>query len=141
MAYGYYDHRSDIGITSTGENLREVFADGAKALFDIMVEIKTVKPIEKISVMCSSKDKAGLFVEWLNELIFQKDVTGMVFSKFKIEEIINKNDIYELRAIIWGEKLNPAKHQIKVEAKGATFSQLSVKQKQGSWEAKCIIDV
>lgn len=141
MAYRHYDHRADIGIISTGKNLQEVFANGAKALFDIMVNIKTVEPIKKISVVCSSKDKAGLFVEWLNELIFQKDVTGMVFSKFKIEEIINKNGLYKLRAIIWGEKLNFVKHQIKVEAKGATFSQLSVKQKQGSWEAKCIIDV
>jgi len=141
MSYSHFNHQADIGIVSRGKSLEDVFEKGAKALFDIMVQLTSVEEKEKISLMCSSNDIEGLFVEWLNELIFQKDITGLVFSKFSIEKIKNDDKGYCLQGEAWGEKIDPQKHQIKVEAKGATFSQLSVKKKHGVWQAKCIIDV
>jgi SHS2 domain-containing protein len=47
-----------------------------------------------------------------------------------------------LRAEAWGEPIDPARHEIAVEAKGATFTALEVAQRaDGSWVAQCVVDV
>jgi SHS2 domain-containing protein len=43
---------------------------------------------------------------------------------------------------LFGEKVDPERHQLAVEAKGATFTALKViRQQDGQWLAECVIDV
>jgi SHS2 domain-containing protein len=47
-----------------------------------------------------------------------------------------------LHAKAWGEVINEDKHELGVEVKGATCTELKVSQdKEGSWLAQCIVDV
>ena len=49
MSYKYLEHTADIGIECTGKNLEETFQDAGKGLFNVMVDIKQVEPIEIIT--------------------------------------------------------------------------------------------
>jgi SHS2 domain-containing protein len=61
----------------------------------------------------------------------------MLFSRFEVE-IHNSR----LRAQAWGETVNVDKHHPAVEVKGATFTELSVRQiPGGGWMAQCVVDV
>jgi SHS2 domain-containing protein len=47
-----------------------------------------------------------------------------------------------LYAKAWGERIEVARHQPAVEVKGATLTELLVRQDQsGGWLAQCVVDV
>lgn len=141
MSYRHFEHKADTGIIGTGESLEEAFSEGAKAMFDVMVDIKKFKPNIKIDIFCQANDIAGLFVEWLNELLYQKDKNNLFFSDFDLEKIEKADKLYRLRAYAFGEPLDLKRHKTKVEVKGATYSQLKVGKINDKWIAKCVVDV
>ncbi|MGB9708220.1 MAG: archease [Candidatus Pacearchaeota archaeon] len=143
MAYETFEHEADIGIRGKGTSIEEAFQEAAKALFDVEVDVKKVSALKEVKVKCQASNIEELFVEWLNALLSQASVRGMVFSKFKVV-IKEKNDrLFKLEGVAKGEGFNAEKHNIKDEVKGATYSQLKVHQdkKTKKWIAQCIVDV
>ncbi len=142
MPYEFIEHQADVGIRAWGKTLEEAFIEGAKALFDIMVDIKKVERKDSVDIECEARDIPMLFVEWLNELIAKADLNGMVFCDFKISEITPVDDnVHRLKAKAFGEKLDRNKHSIKVEAKAATYFGLKYENKGGNFYLQCVIDL
>lgn len=140
MPYQYLDHEADIGILSTGDSLEETFEEGAKAMFNVMVDLDTVEGQQKVEIAVKSTDIVTLFIEWLNELLAQSDIKGMFFSNFHVEQIESLESIYRLRGSAYGEARNSKKHNIKTEVKGATYYGLKV-WNNGQHHAQCVLDV
>jgi len=46
-----------------------------------------------------------------------------------------------VKAIAKGERMDPERHVLHGEVKGATYHKLEVKEIDGKWEAKVILDV
>ena len=131
MVYEYFEHQADIGIIGIGNSLEEAFEEAAKAMIQIMADINTIEDKEKYDIFIKAKDKEELFIEWLNEILGQMDLNGVLFSKFKIE--IKKNKEYILKGKAFGEKIDPKKHHLKTEAKAASYSQLKVEKKNNKY--------
>ncbi len=142
MPYEFLEHEADIGIRAWGKTLEKAFAQGGKALFDIMVDRKKIEKKECVNIECEARDIPALFVEWLNKLLSQADINKMVFRDFKVTSIEPFGyDLYKLKGQAFGEKLDPEKHAIKVEAKGATYFGLKYEFKDGDHYLQCVIDV
>jgi len=137
--YENFEHKADIGVRGKASSVEEAFAEAAKALFNVEVDVKKVKPSKKIKFKCSAMNLEELFVEWLNSLLSHASLRDMVFSKFKVKIKNTKPPVLEGEA--FGEKFNAKKHNVKSEVKGATYSQLKVYQDKGLWIAQCIVDV
>lgn len=138
MPFEYKDHEADVGIVGIGSTLGEAFEEGAKAVFNIMVDIEKVEPKQEISVECSATGLPELFVEWLNELLSRKDLDGLMFSKFEVDVDLEKTT---LSGKAWGEPLDKEKHGVKIEVKGATYSGLKYEEKEGKHYLQCVVDV
>lgn len=136
MTFEIFEHRADVGIRGRGRTLEEAFADAATAMFSVMVDLDTVRPLETFEVEVSASDEGALFVEWLNELLSLADLNGAVFSEFEVE--ISGNC---LKGRARGEPWDLEMHEPKTEVKAATYSSLSVKHEDGSYVAQCIVDV
>ena len=141
MGYEYLDHEADMGILAWGIGLEKAFEDGAKALFDAMVDTKQVDPIDEVVIECDALDIAALFVEWLNELLTQKDIRDMFFSNFEIDQIQKEANGFSLRATVSGEIMNPEKHLVKTEIKGATYSGLEYNKEGNKHILQCVVDL
>lgn len=141
MSYQFLEHESDIGVRGIGSSIIEAFQETAKAMFDVMVEVKKIKPQKQVKIEATASDIEGLLVEWLNELIFQKDITGLYFSKFEILDFKKTNSKYHLNAKVWGSKIDPNKHPVKTEVKAATYSALKCGKEKGEFFCQCILDV
>jgi len=140
MAFEYLDHEADVGIRATADTLEEAFEDGAKAMFNIMVDIGCVDPRNKVTVTASAESADSLFVEFLNKLLSKADRDGMVFSAFRVT--INKaNEIYKLKATAWGEPLDQKRHHAKTEVKAATYSGLKCWSDSGKHHVQCVLDL
>jgi tRNA nucleotidyltransferase (CCA-adding enzyme) len=76
-------------------------------------------------------------VEWLNAIIYEMAVRRMLFGRFSVR-IADAS----LSGTLWGEPVDPARHEPACEPKGATYTALQVTQdEKGSWSARCVVDV
>jgi SHS2 domain-containing protein len=139
--YKYIEHEADIGIEAIGKTIEEMFEEGAKALFNVMVEIKKIKPFRKINIKCKAPQIDLLFIEWLNMLLAEKDIKETIFSEFKIKKITKQKEDYILEAIASGEKINLKKHNLKIEVKAATYSGLKYSKIKNKHKIVCVLDV
>jgi tRNA nucleotidyltransferase (CCA-adding enzyme) len=133
----HYSHPADMGIRGFGKTVGQAFEQAALALIAIMTDPKDIAAKDKIEIECEETDNEMLFFEWLNALLFEIGSKNMLFSKFEM-----KLDDNKIKAKVWGEKINPQKHNPVVEVKAATYTDLKVKQSEnGLWIAQCIVDV
>lgn len=135
MAYEYFEHPADVGIVGKGRSLEEAFAEAARAMFNLMVDIEAVEPIKTIEVECEADNEEELFVEWLNSLLAEATINNMVFSQFDVQ--IEKG---KLVGSARGEELDPERHEMGTEVKAATYSQLKI-VKDREFMAQCVVDV
>jgi len=136
-SFRYFEHEADIGIIGEGSSLDSAFEEGAKAMFNVMCDIKQVTPSKSIEISATAEKDDELFVEWLNQLLAAADMNDMMFSEFKITKL--KNGILE--GLAKGEKLKDKKHKLKTQVKAATYSNLEVGKKGDLFFAKCVVDV
>ncbi|MBI4372677.1 MAG: archease [Candidatus Omnitrophica bacterium] len=103
MPRGYetFEHTADIGIRAWGNELPELFEEAAKALFSVIVDLKTVEPAQLIHIELSTEKKGTgntsclspffsgnaeeLFLKWLKELLFIFETKHLLLSEFKVE--------------------------------------------------------
>jgi SHS2 domain-containing protein len=132
-----FAHDADVGVRGFGPTREAAFEQAAVALMHAMGADGDVVPRQVVSIGCEAPDDEVLLVDWLNALIFEIATRSMLFSRFRVGI-----DNGVLRAEAWGEPIDSARHQIAVEAKGATFTALDVaKRADGSWVAQCVVDV
>ena len=81
-----------------------------------------------------------LLVEWLSELLAQKDLAGLYYSRFRVA-IAEERSGFHLDGRAWGEPLDPLRHRVKLEVKGVTYSGLHVVQEGERWIAQCVVDI
>ncbi len=134
--YEHFDHGADIGIRGYGKTIDESFSNLAKALFDVMVDIKKVNKKHKIKFVIEGEDNIDLMINFLNELIYLKDLKNMVFCDFIVMIRMKK-----LECIAFGEKFDEKKHEFKTDVKAATYSQAKIYKENGLYVSQCVVDV
>jgi tRNA nucleotidyltransferase (CCA-adding enzyme) len=130
-------HGADVGVRGVGASKAQAFEQAAEALTAVITEPASVMAEESIDVACDAPDDELLLVNWLNALIYEMATRRMLFSRF---EVRMKN--LKLWAKAWGEPIDQGKHQPAVEVKGATLTEVAVRQgPDGMWSAQCVVDV
>jgi SHS2 domain-containing protein len=141
MPYEHLDHEADVGIRGIGASWVEAFSEGARAMFSIMAGLEAVVPRESVPVRCEAPDLETLFVEFLNELLFQREIHGLLLSTCEVKVLRQRAEGWVLEALAWGEPLDPDHHEILTEVKAATYSGLKVFRQNGQYVVQCVVDV
>jgi len=140
MTYELLEHEADVGVKGVGATPEEAFAEGAKAMFDVMLDVSKVEPIVSLPIECSAPSMDLLFVEWLNSLLAPIDIQQIVFSKFDVK-IEQSEAGCTLTGTAWGETLDTEKHLAEKEVKAATLHGLKYEEKDGEYSVQCVLDV
>ncbi|MEC4889374.1 MAG: archease [Nitrospira sp.] len=136
-SWEHFPHQADIGVRGIGSTKDAAFEGAARAMTAVITDPDAVVPAQSVSMACEAPDDELLLVDWLNALIYEMATRKMLFCRFAVR--ING---HALQATAWGEPVEVLRHQPAVEVKGATYTELSVKQDgQGRWIAQCVVDV
>ncbi len=130
------EHTADTGIIAYGSTIEETFANAARGMFSVMVDLDAVRPVESRDIAVQAPDRELLLAEWLSELLFLFETEYMVFSRFDVKFSSER----ELRASAWGERIDPERHQIGAGIKAVTHHMLRVERQDG-YRATVIFDV
>ncbi len=136
----YLDHTADILFVAEGATLGELFEQCGLAVEESQVDIKSVEPKNKKIIKGKSKNIDGLLFDFLDDLLFYKDSEQLIFSRFECEVKERKGE-YHLICNAYGEKINPNKHEQKIDVKAITMHMFEVKEIKGGWRAKVLIDI
>jgi SHS2 domain-containing protein len=131
------DHTADIGIIVYGADIKEVFANAALGLFNLMADLNDLGENIKREVEMSAEDIEVLLVEWLNELIYISDVEHVILKRFEINALSST----ELKATCFGEKIKPGQNRLKREIKAATYHMLQINKVDGGYKVQIIFDI
>jgi SHS2 domain-containing protein len=136
--YEVYDHGADIGVRGWGPSLEQAFVQGATAMFSLMIEdMQSVNPGAEVRIEARGYDLESMFVAWLNSLLTEADLHGLILTEFEVQ--IKEN--FTLSGTARGESFAALTSGQGVEVKGATFCQAAVYAEDGTWVAQCVVDV
>jgi len=136
----YLEHTADIGLRASGTTLEQAFCEAARGLFSVMVEPVSVEPRRLYVIRRNAPSLPELLVEWLSDLLAQKELTGLFFSEFEVS-IERTSSGFILVGKARGEPLDVHRHRFGTEVKGISYLGLSVRETSGSWIAQCVLDV
>jgi len=132
----HFPHDADVGVRGFGATAAEAFEQAALALTAVVTQTR-VEPKVRVEVTCEAPDLELLFVEWLNAVIYEMAVRGMLFGRFAV-----RIEGTRLAGILWGELVDAERHAPACEPKGATYTALKVAvDEKGLCSAACIVDV
>jgi SHS2 domain-containing protein len=135
--FEFFDHTADVGLIARGATLGEAFANAAKGMFALMVDLERVAEREERHVEVEADDAEGLLVNWLAELLYISEVDGLVFRRFDIEEAGETR----LAARAFGEPLDLARHNPQLMIKAVTRHQLAVARDDAGCRVRVILDI
>jgi tRNA nucleotidyltransferase (CCA-adding enzyme) len=137
MVWEHFPHGADIGVRGIGASRGQAFEQGALALTAVITDPARIASDSVVEIRCEAPDDEILFADWLNALVFEMAARKMLFGRFAVA----LHD-HVLEAKAWGEPLDRMRHRPAVEVKGATYTALSVTQREDAmWVAQCVVDV
>jgi len=133
--FDYFEHDADIGIIGRGATVEQAFESAAEAAFAVTADLRSLRETQEVSVSFVEDDLELALPQWLNALIGAARERAVALRRFALSR-----DGSRWSGRAWGEPWR-ADMERGTEVKGATLTMLSVKQRDGGWEARCVIDV
>jgi SHS2 domain-containing protein len=133
--FAYFEHDADMGIVGRGTLIEEAFENAAAAVFAMMADPAEIRPRTSVAIAFEEADIELALVIWLNLLLGEARSGALVFGRFHL-----RRDGICWRGSAEGEPWRAGLER-GVEVKGATLTGLAVTQRDGIWEARCVVDV
>jgi SHS2 domain-containing protein len=131
------EHTADIGFEAFGATRAEVFANAARALVHLVVDLDSIEPREEVRLQVEGADPPSLLVNWLSEILYRLDAEGWLFREFDFPSLQERS----LAAVLRGERLDRARHAVKLLVKAITYHQLALEETAEGWRAQVYVDI
>lgn len=136
MSFSLREHTADVAIEATGATLGAVFAETANGL--AAAHIQPVPPgEERFEVAVSAENREALLFEYLDELIYQRDVRNQLPVE-NSATVTEKNGKWELAGVASGAPIDDMTAR---EVKAVTYSDMSIKTSETGWRAYVVVDI
>jgi len=133
--HSFEEHVGEVRLRVRAESLSELFAEAGRALAALMSDDPTVPspdaPGEEVVVR--ARDRGGLLVEWMNELVYRSETRKKVYTAVHVSQISD----HELHAQIRGIDAT----DLRTAVKAATYHDLRIDDCDGEICASIILDV
>ncbi len=121
MKYERLDHTADVLVKAFGNSIEECFESAAFAMFDTILNISAVEPLETVRFSIDGDNLYDKLYNFLSELLYLFDAEHFVPAEFKVS--FNQNTLVcESK----GERYNPTKHDPKTEIKAVTYHKMNI---------------
>ena len=138
MTYRLIDHTGDMAVLVRAPTLPEIFDASTRALFDVILDVRTVRSteVERIEVS-GAQDREDLLVRYLSELLFLHDARGWLFCGARARELQDHACIVEAR----GERFDPSRHAVDRQVKAVTYHHMLLSEDRDGWSARIVLDL
>jgi len=135
--YEQFPHTADIGVRAYGRDLKELFANAAFGMFDIIADLEGLKGEFEQDIGLSAANSEELLISWLDELLYNFYTKQIIFFKFDVKEISGTM----IKARVYGRQVGSNRNRLKTEIKAATYSDLAIKKTPDGYSVEIIFDI
>jgi len=142
MGYELLDEGTfaDVAVKCRAKTLEDLFKYNSEAFAAIILEdTGVIRGNVKKIIQVKAEEPDLLLYDFVNELIYQKDVNNLLFMPANIK-IERNNNMLHIVATMKGERIGK-KCSFNVDVKAATMHELSVVQNNNEWSSFMILDV
>lgn len=132
--YTEIEHTADVALRVRAVNLPDLCREAARGMFSLMTDISQVPSERGFDIDLAGTDRETLLVNWLNELLFQYEMTGLVYCDFDL----TVTAAGQLHGQARGGK---APTEIRKHIKAATFNDLRIVERDGMLEVTIVFDI
>ncbi|WP_336135761.1 archease [Natronomonas amylolytica] len=139
MSFILKEHTADIAVEASGDSLDAVFADVAAGLTAAHCESvpdPEAVDAERFSIGLRAESKEALLFDYLDELIYERDVRGVLPAHH--EATVDGNGDWVLEAHAYGIPLDAVSAR---EIKAVTYSEMELEETPTGWRAYVVFDV
>ncbi len=132
---------ADAAFEACGATLEEVFSAAAEALLAVMlIHPRTLGTVEREVVTLEAESAEMLLFDFLQELVYLKD-RDQVLLRAKTINVAAGQDGCRLEAVLSGERLDYARHELAVDVKAVTMHRFRLARTPNGWEARVVVDI
>ncbi len=135
--YKTLPHPADICIEVKGKNLKELFLNSARAFIFELGEIKKKRRTKRKTLKVNGIDKESLLINWLQELLYNFYVHGLLFADGKIKKLTEK----EISADVNFVKFTPESFKPLKEIKAVTHHDVHITRDQNGFLVRIVFDI
>jgi SHS2 domain-containing protein len=130
------DHSGDIGIEAYGDSFNMLLCNLARGLFQLLVRDR-VEPARSRRISVRSQSREDLLVDWLSAIITCAASHNEIYGGLRLDSIGD----HFIEAELFGEPIDPGKHDLRFEVKAATYHNLLYTHEEGIFRARVILDL
>jgi SHS2 domain-containing protein len=128
-------HTSEIGLRARAPSLTDLFRCLAGAMIGLTgVEAEQEADLVYLEVELTAGDLESLLVDWLNEVLYLYEVSGLVPDDVEVDEI----SPHSIQATVRGRR---SRQIPDLQIKAVTYHQLWICQDKGQWKAEVFFDI
>jgi SHS2 domain-containing protein len=135
--YEFFDHTADLGIHVETDQLENLYAEAAEALFAVICEDPaTIRARESRRYQITGGDRAILLFDWLRTVLLAFETEGWMLHH---ADVTIGDEGLTVEAS--GEPFDPDRHPLAHEVKAVTYHGLFVRREGNGWVAEVIVDI
>lgn len=131
---------ADIAFEAYGKNYNKLFENSALALFEMAVDLSTLKTKIKKKIKIEANSIENLLYDFLSEILYLKDAEQLIFSKCSVK-IEGKNKKYTVNAELFGDIINPQTHKLENDIKAITMHMFKIEKIKNGVKATVVVDI
>jgi SHS2 domain-containing protein len=136
--YRELPHSSDALMEAYGRTLAEAFANAARAMMSVMLDVRRVRGSVEGSCELEGEDAEGLLYGWLECVLDRFQVERVAYARFSVDLDEGR---WRLRASMRGEPYDPSRHGMGREVKAVTYHMMRVGECGGLRCVRFLLDL
>ena len=134
------DHTADVAVEARGETLEAVFAAVADGLASAQCDAIPEEG-ERFAVEVEAESREALLFDYLDELIYQRDVRNVLPVENRLERVADGTDEADGWALSGNARGVPLDRVEAREVKAVTYSEMRIEEREEGWYAYVVLDV
>jgi len=129
---------ADIAFEAESQTVDGLFEECARAITDIMVDPKSLRPAVERKIALESEDLDRLLYDFMTELIIVKDVDSLLFGEFRVSVSPGGKS---LTAVARGEAIDRKRHRLRNDVKAVTMHLFGIGRTDHGWKTTVVLDI
>lgn len=133
---------ADIAFEARGKTLEALFSSAGQAVTAAQLhDLRTIRKKESRAFDLTNKAIDMLLFNFLQELIYWKDVDLLLFKSFDLSIRQEPDGRSRLTGTGRGESIDVSRHQLRVDVKAVTMHKFEVASDADGWKATVVLDI
>lgn len=138
--FEYFEHTADTLFRAYGKTFEEALGNLVLAVYNIIVDTRTVQPVEEKILVIESKSKENVIYDLINELLYFQDTEGFLGSEIEHVTFESSEKGYKASVTIVGDSCTQD-YDVFGQIKSATYSQMEIGSVDGNVFIQAVVDL